>query len=84
MTHIKYLMIVLSLALVGCATAEPKVWTCIADIDKNRACKVIPCDKISEVCKTGNYRIMKIFPLKVAYVYSVNPPTDMDKCRKAK
>jgi hypothetical protein len=73
-------LIVLLALLMGCANAaKPNEWECFADINKDSVRVKIDCSKIGEVCKTGKYRVMKIFPTQTIYVYSVDPKTDMDK-----
>ena len=66
--------------LIGCSTTQRAEWLCIADVEKNSNCKIIPCTDIQKVCATGKYRIMKIYPTKTVYIYSLDPGTDMKQC----
>jgi hypothetical protein len=75
----KWGLLIICLALASCATSQ-KEWKCYADVNKDSNCVVVDCSKVGEICKTGKYRIIRIFPTAKAYVYSVDPPTDMDKC----
>jgi hypothetical protein len=69
------------LMLMSCPTPVKRTeWICVADVDKNSECKIVPCSEVGKICKTGKYRIMKFYPTGYAYIYSTDPPTDMEKC----
>jgi hypothetical protein len=75
----KILILISALFISGCASNS---WTCIADVNRDNRCKVVPCESVPEICKAGNYRVLKSFPDKQAFVYSTKPLTDLDVCRK--
>ena len=75
-------LFIIWLALASCATS-PKEWKCYADVNKDSNCVAVDCSKVGEICKTGKYRIIRVFPTAKAYIYSIDPPTDMDKCFKS-
>jgi hypothetical protein len=62
---------------------ERTEFICVADINKNSRCEVVPCSEVNNICKTGKYRVLKNYVTGYAYVYSLDPFTDMDRCRKA-
>lgn len=72
------------LMVSGCAE---KRWVCYVDKNADSKCIKGYCGKMTESgffkenCKKG-YRVMKIFPTKEAFVYSVNPLTDIQACKK--
>jgi hypothetical protein len=79
----KRLLLIIALTvllIVGCATAPKGDWICIADVYKNGSCAVIPCSEIKNICKTGNYRMTKIYPLREIYIYEVGSSSRADKC----
>lgn len=75
--------LILSIILFGCAE---KRWVCYVDKNADSNCIKGDCVEMAEKgqlnCRKGN-RIMKIYPLKEAFIYSVNPPTDIQKCRES-
>lgn len=76
------LLVFLSVLFLSCAE---KRWVCYVDKNADSKCIKGDCIKMDEggelKCGKG-YRVMKIFPLKEAFIYSVNPPTDIKKCRE--
>jgi len=76
-------LLILSIILFGCAE---KRWVCYVDKNADSNCIKGDCVEMAEKgqlnCRKGN-RIMKIYPLKEAFIYSVNPPTDIQKCRES-
>lgn len=85
----KYLLILLFI-MCGCSGTqkpvepvkpiEPETWHCYADINHDSNCVEIDVKDINDVCKTGDYRILKINPSKLIFVYSMRPKTDIKKC----
>jgi hypothetical protein len=70
--------------MLSCATEQKRTeWICLADLNRDSKCQVIPCSTVGEVCKREDYRIMQVYPTKMAYVYSTNPLTDFEKCNEA-
>jgi hypothetical protein len=49
-------------------------WKCYADVNKDSTRTEINCECIKEVCQTGRYRIMKVYPIKTVYIYHVGEP----------
>jgi hypothetical protein len=82
MKQICLILIVLSCGLLYCCSSSPKrtEFICIADVNKDSECRIVPCSEVSAICKTGKYRIMKNFVTGYAYIYSTDPLTDMKHC----
>ena len=85
----KYLCAVALILLAGCAE---KRWVCYVDRNADSKCIKGDCIAMKESGlfaemdrtkkKECSYGIMKIFPLKEAFVHANNPPTDIQKCRE--
>ena len=77
----KYLL-VFAILLSGCAEQR---WVCYVDKNRDNQCIKGYCEEMSAKgelnCGKG-FRVMKNYPLKRAYIYSVEPLTDLDKCRE--
>jgi hypothetical protein len=61
---------------------QARDWICMADINKDSKCVKIPCESINEICKTGKYRIMKSYYTKEIIVYSLDPFTNLEECKR--
>lgn len=73
------------LALILLAACAEKRWICYVDRNADSRCIKGDCIEMTERgelnCGKG-YRVMKIYPLKEAFIYKVSPPTDIQKCRE--
>jgi hypothetical protein len=79
----KKLLCLLVLLLVGCATPQKRTeFICVADLNRDSICSIIPCSEVSSICKAGKYRILKnyVSGYAYAYIYSTEPLTDIKKC----
>ena len=77
----KLFLLLIVLTISSCA-AQRTEFICIADVDKNSECKIIPCADVGEICKTGKYRILKNYMTGYAYIYSTDPFTDIRRCKE--
>ncbi len=81
----KPLQLAVAVALILLAGCAEKRWVCYVDRNADSKCIKGDCIEMTErgklKCGKG-YRVMKVYPLKEAFVYSVNPPTDIQKCRE--
>ncbi|MFH2074225.1 MAG: hypothetical protein ABIJ57_02585 [Pseudomonadota bacterium] len=80
-----WLLIALAMFCASCVTTpKPKRadWLCAADVNRDGNCVIIPCEDIGKICDKGDYRLLKYYPTKNAYVYSTNPKTDITRCIK--
>ncbi len=73
----------LCLVLAGCAPTIRLSWICVADVFQDSQCLVIDCDKAEEICRGPGYRILKNYVSGVAYIYSVDPLTDLKRCKES-
>ncbi len=78
----KLILAILIFVLIGCAPTR-KEFICIVDVNRDSNCRIIPCSEISEICKAGKYRILKNYVTGYAYVYSVDPLTDLNRCKES-
>jgi len=81
-------LVILLMAIVTFSGCAEKRWMCYVDKNKDSKCFKADCIKLTESgffdnnCKNERYRIMKVFPLREAFVYRLDPPTDIQKCRE--
>jgi hypothetical protein len=80
----KLLFIIMTIALVSCASAPKRTeFICVADLNRDSRCSIVPCSAVNDICKAGKYRILKNYVTGYAYVYSTDPLTDMKSCQEA-
>ena len=81
----KLLRVVAVIGLFLLSACAEKRWVCYVDRDADSKCIKGDCIEMTEKgllnCGKG-YRVLKVYPLKKAFIYKVNPPTDIQKCRE--
>jgi hypothetical protein len=70
--------------LPGCASAlESRGWIILADEHRDSRCQMVSADEAKTILQRGGYRILLNHVTGHAYVYSVEPLTDLRRCREA-
>jgi hypothetical protein len=85
LTVIRVFAILAVLSAVGCTTTQKRTeFICVADLNRDSKCSIVPCSAVNEICKAGKYRILKNYVTGYAFIYSTDPLTDMNICQKVK
>ncbi len=67
--------------LAGCAPIPDQGgWVILADEHRDSRCRIVNVDEANAILGRGGYRVQKNFVTRYAYIYSVEPLTDLRRC----
>ena len=62
---------------------QSRDWICMADLNHDSQCKMIPCETVNTVCRGKNFRVSKAYYNKTITIYSLDPLTDLAECERS-